>query len=201
MTMRPGIFVLCTSMVVLCGFAPDLSGIDLPCPVVSEATLAQKAARWVTAFQQPYCDFLQDYSALIIRQRSAASILQAPGTADPFKGPGSTGESEGANALTGISLRIKPKDPTVAEMVLAKRRAFRAGSAITLYTAGKKTFVMASRVSLALSSFAPTSFDFASREQNQKDATKIAHLRGLVESQELRILSLAKMLDALGKDR
>lgn len=201
MTMRPGSFVLCISIVILCGFAPDLSGVDLPCPIVSETTLAEKADKWATAFQRPYCDYLQNFSALITRQRSAAGILQAPGAVDPFKGSGSTGESEGANALTGISLRIKLKDPTVTEIASAKRRALRAGSAITLYAAGKKTFAMASRVNSVLSAFAPTSFDFASREQNQKDAAKIAHLRGLVESQELRVLSLGRILDALKKDR
>jgi hypothetical protein len=201
MIMHPGIIVAFITIIAVCSFVPVLPGVEIPCPVVSETTLAQKAARWATAFQQPYCDYLQDYSALITRQTSATGILQAPGAGDIFRGSASSGEAEGANALIGISLRIKFKDPTTAEMASAKRQALRAGSAITLYEAGKKTFVVASKVNAALSGFGPTSLDFASREQNQKDAAKIAYMRGLVQSQELRILSLTRMLEALKKDR
>lgn len=195
--MRSRFFVVVASIIACCGFASDLRGMDEPCPVVSETTLAQKAARWVTAFQQPYCDYLQTYSTLMVKQRLAAGILQASGAVAIFRGSGVIGESDGSNALAGVSLRIKLKNETVSEMASARRRALRAGTAITLYAAGKKAFAMASQVNTTFSGFAPTSFDFTSRQQTQKDAAKLAHLRGLIESQELRLVSLERMLGAL----
>ena len=201
MIMRPRLFVIFVSIIISCCFASQSSGIAVPCPVVAEMTLAQKAAQWVIAFQRPYCDYLQTYSALIVKQRFAPGVLQAPGAVDIFRGSGTIGESDGSKALAGISVRIKLKDPTVAEMASAKRRALRAGTAITLYTAGKKAFTMANQLSTTLSGFAPTSFDFVSRQQAQKDAAKLAHLRGLVQAQELRLVSLVKMLDALAEGR
>ena len=201
MIMRLSSIVIVVSAFVCCGLASDLWGIDEPCPVVSEVTLAQKAAQWVTAFQQPYCDYLQTYSALMVKQRLTAGVLKAPGAADVFRGPGAIGESDGSKALAGISSRIKLKSPTASEMALAKRRALQAGTAITLYAAGRKALAMASQVNGALSGFAPTSLDFASPGQTQKDTAKLAHLRGLVESQELRLVALEKMLDALKEGR
>jgi hypothetical protein len=201
MILRSRLFVVSVSIIISCCFASESSGIAEPCPAVAEMTLAQKAAQWVTSFQQPYCDYLQTYSALMVKQGSAAGVLQAPGAVNIFRGSGAIGESDGSKALAGISVRIKLKDPTVAGMASAKRRALRAGTAITLYAAGKKAFTMANQLSTSLSCFAPTSFDFASRQQAQKDAAKLAHLRGLVQSQELRLISLAKMLDALAEGR
>lgn len=201
MIMHARLFVISVSIIISCCFASESSGIVEPCPVVSEMTVAQKAAQWVRAFQQPYCDYLQAYSALMVKQRLTAGALQAPGAVSIFRESGTIGESDGSKALAGISVRIKLRDPTVAEMASAKRRALRSGTAITLYAAGKKAFTMANQVSAALSGFAPTSFDFASRQQAQKDAAKLAHLRGLVQSQELRLVSLVKMLDALAEAR
>ena len=137
----------------------------------------------------------------MVKQRWAEGVLRAPGAVDTFKGSGAIGDADGSNALAGVSLRIKLKNPTTSEMASAKRRALRAGTAITLYAAGKKAFAMASQVNTTLSGFAPTAFDFASRQQTQKDAAKLTHLRGLIESQELRLVSLEKMLDALEEGR
>jgi hypothetical protein len=201
MMMRSRLLVISVSIIISCCVASESFGIVEPCPVVSEMTLAQKAAQWAGAFQQPYCDYLQAYSAQVVKQRFAAGVLQVPGAVDIFKGSGAVGESDGSKALAGISVRIKLKDRTTAEMASAKRRVLRAGTAITLYAAGKKAFTMANQLTTVLSGFAPTSFDFASRQQTQKDAAKLAHLRGLVQSQELRLVSLAKMLDALAEGR
>ncbi len=182
------------------GFVQNSFGEYPPCPAVAETTFAQKAAQWVTSFQKPYCDYLSDYSASFVKQKLASGVFsQASSASGLFKVSGRIGESDGSNALSQLSVRIKLKNPTATELASAKLRALRAGVAITAYAAGKKAFVMADRVDSTLSGFAPTSFDFASKYQTQKDAAKLAHLRGLIQSQELRLVSLTKMLDSLNE--
>ena len=189
------------SMILLYGLVRDSLGIE-PCPAVAETTLAQKAAQWVTAFQKPYCNYLESYSASMVKQKLDSGIFhQALNASQIFKVSGAIGECDGSSALSRLSVRIKLNNPTVAEMTSAKLRALRAGTAITAYASGKKAFAMASQVDSALSGFVPASFDFTSKQQTQKDAAKLTHLRGLIQSQELRLASLTKMLDSLDEGR
>lgn len=199
---RLKLFPAIVSIFLFFHFVQITDAVDTPCPVVAELTLAQKAAQWVTAFQTPYCDHLTDLSAFIVHQKLYSGVLhQALNVSKIFKESGLIGESAGSAALSRLSVRIRLKNPTAAEMVSAKWRVLRAGTAVTAYAAGKKAFEMASQVDSALSGFAPTSFDFASKQQIQKDAAKLAHLRGLIQSQELRLGSVTKMLNSLGEEK
>lgn len=199
---QSALFLAVVVIAVLFGTAHDSLGTALPCPVVTETTLAQKAAEWVTAFQKPYCDYLGDYSISIVNQKSDPGILhQASGTFQIFQKSSVIGEPEGSAAISRLFSRIRLMNPTVSEMASVKLRVLRSGTAITAYAAGRKAFMMARDVDSTLSGFAPTAFDFASKHQTQKDITKLAHLRGLVQSQELRLASFIKMLDALDDGR
>ena len=188
-------------IVIALMFSPahNLLGADLPCPVVTEMTLAQKAAEWVTTFQKPYCDYLVNYSTSLAKYRSDPGILhQAAGISRLFQElrPAET-ETEGSAAISRLFANAKPKNPAISEMASIKLGTLRSGLAITTYAAGKKALTTAGNVDSALMGFAPTAFDFVSRHQAQKDIAKLAYLRGLVQSQELKLASLIKMLEAL----
>lgn len=199
---RSGLLLSILVIIALFGTARDSLGIVSPCPVVAETTLAQKAAEWVTAFKKPYCDYLSDYSISSVNQKSDTGILhQASDISRIIKGSGAMGESESLAAISQLYARIKPGDPTLSGMASAKLRTLRSGTAIKAYAAGRRAFTMAMDVDSCLSGFAPTAFDFTSKHQTQKDVTKLAYLRGLVQSQELRLASLIKMLDALDDGR
>jgi hypothetical protein len=175
-----------------------LFGVDLPCPVVAEMTLAQKAAEWVTAFQKPYCDYLADYSVSLAKHRSDPGILyQATGISRLFQESPAETEIEGSAAVSRLFGNAKPKNPAISEMASIKLGTLKSGLAITTYSAGKKALTMAGNVDSALTGFAPTAFDFVSSHQAQKDIAKLAYLRGLVQSQELKLASLIKMLEGL----
>jgi len=199
---QPKLVAAVVSIFLFFNFSQIACAANQPCPAAAELTLAQKAAQWVTAFQKPYCDYLTDLSASILQKKVDSGVLhQALNVSRIFRASGLIGESDGSVALSRLYMRIRLKNPTVGEMAAAKRRVLRAGTAVTAYTAGKKAFEMANQVDSALSGFAPTSFDFASKQQIQKDAAKLAHLRGLIQSQELRLGSLTKMLDSLGEEK
>jgi hypothetical protein len=178
--------------------AQYLPGADLPCPVVTEMTLAQKAAEWVTAFQKPYCDYLVNYAISLAKYRSDPGIVhQAAGISRLFQELPAETETEGSAAISRLFTNAKPKNAAISEMASIKLGTLRSGLAITTYAAGKKALTTAGSVDSALMGFAPTAFDFVSRHQAQKDIAKLAYLRGLVQSQELKLASLVKMLEAL----
>ena len=106
-------------------------------------------------------------------------------------------ETEGSAAISRLFAQARPKNPAISEMASIKLGTLRSGLAITTYAAGKKALTIAGNVDSALMGFAPTAFDFVSRHQAQKDIAKIAYLRGLVQSQELKLASLIKMLEGL----
>ena len=197
--LRP--ILIFASIILLFGLTQDSYGVE-PCPVVAETTLAQKAAQWVTAFQKPYCDHLNDYSISIVKQRFDPGVFHLASSASQiFKASGAIGESDGPAALSRLSAVKNLKSTTLADMAAVKLSAVRADTAITAYASGKKAFSMASQIDLILSGFSPTSFDFVSKHQTHKDTAKLAHLRGLVQSQELRLVSLMKMLDSLAEGK
>ena len=178
--------------------AQYLFGAGLPCPVVAEMTFAQKAAEWVTAFQKPYCDYLVNYSVSLAKRRSDPGVLyQATGISRVFQESSVEMETEGSAAISRLFAQARPKNPAISEIASIKLGTLRSGLAITTYAAGKKALTIAGNVDSALMGFAPTAFDFVSRHQAQKDIAKIAYLRGLVQSQELKLASLIKMLEAL----
>lgn len=194
------ITMIITSVLLTFGFAPISSAIVPPCPVATDATISQMAQQWVGSFKTPYCAYLDERRNILLKQKLVAGVLQQTSAlSEIFR---VTEESRSvAKRIEKAARRVSLKDQGVTNMAAAKLRALKSGAGLITYSAGEKAFAKASRVEKTLERFAPTAFDFCSRHQAQKDAAKLAYLRGLVQAQELRLLSLLKMMDALEGER
>lgn len=194
------IVIIVASAVLTLNLVRNSSAVVPPCPVATDATIAQMAQQWAASFKTPYCAYVDERRNILLRQKLAAGVLrQTSVMSEIFRG---------SEEVTGIAKRIKKagrrinlKNEGVADMAAGKLRVLKTGTALTTYASGEKAFVRASRVEKSLETFAPTVFDFSSRHQAQKDAAKLAHLRGLIQAQELRLLSLLNMMEALEGER
>ncbi|MEN6617124.1 MAG: hypothetical protein ABFD12_11250 [Syntrophorhabdus sp.] len=198
--LRIFILILFTAITHLSLVSGDCRAACPPCPAVLDTTIAQMAAQWVMSYSKPYCTNLDD------RRNMLLNHTIKPGTFYPS-----------SIALRGFRVSDRPEDfaqyaekalrhanlnkASTAEMAIAKIRVLKAGTALAVYAAGKRAFTLSRHVDAALEGFAPTSFDFASSRQTQKDAAKLAHLRGLIQAQELKLISLTKMLGSLKEGR
>lgn len=194
------IVVIIASVLLTFGLARNSSAIVPPCHVATDATIAQMAQQWAASFKTPYCAYLDKRRNILLKQKLVAGVLQQTSAmSEIFR---VTEESTSiVKRIEKVARRINLKNQGVADMAAAKLRALRSGAGLTTYSAGEKAFAKASRVEKALEKFSSTAFDFCSRHQAQKDAAKLAYLRGLVQAQELRLLSLLKMMEALEGER
>ncbi len=176
----------------------DCSAVVPPCPVATDATIAQMARQWAASFKTPYCEYLDQRNNILLRQKLARGVVrQATALSAFFNVSDGLNDSSILKRVGKATRRVDLKNRGARDAAAAKLRVLRTGVALTTYLAGEKAFVRASRAATVLEEFAPRAFDFSSRHQAQKDAAKLAHLRGLVQAQELRLLSLLKMMDAL----
>lgn len=189
-----------TSVLLTFGLARNSSAIVPPCPLATDATITQMAQQWAAFFKTPYCAYLDERRNILLKRKLAAGVLrQTSVMSEIFR---VTEESAStAKRIEKAARRVSFRDQGVADVVAAKLRALKSGAGLITYSAGERAFAKASRMEKALEKFAPTAFDFCSRHQAQKDAAKLAYLRGLVQAQELRLLSLLKMMDALEGER
>jgi hypothetical protein len=194
------IVVIIASVLLTFGLARNSSAIVPPCPVATDATIAQMAQQWAASFKTPYCAYLDERRNILLKQKLVAGVLQQTSVmSEIFR---VTEESTSiVKRIEKVARRVNLKNQGVADMAAAKLRALKSGAGLITYSAGERAFAKASRVEKALERFSPTAFDFSSRYQAQKDAAKLAYLRGLVQAQELKLLSLLKMMDALEGER
>lgn len=194
------VVMVVASLVLTLGPARSSSAVVPPCPVATDATIARMAEQWAASFKTPYCTYLDERRNILLKQKLVAGVLrQTSVMSEIFKV--SEEATDIAKRIKKASRHVSLKNQGVADMAAAKLRVLKAGAALTTYSAGEKAFAKASRMDRALERFAPTAFDFSSRHQAQKDAAKLAYLRGLVQAEELRLLSLLKMMDALEGER
>lgn len=188
------------SLVLTFGLIRDSSAVVPPCPVATDATIGQMAQQWAASFKTPYCAYLDERRNVLVKQKLVAGMLrQASVMSEIFR---ASEEATGiAKRIDKAARRINLKNQGVADMAAAKLRVLKTSAALTTYSAGEKAFARASRMEKALETFSPTAFDFSSRHQAQKDAAKLAYFRGLIQAQELRLLSLLKIMDALEGER
>jgi len=199
---RLAIVMALVSAVLMLGLARDSSGVVPPCPVAADVTIAQMAQQWAASFKNPYCDYLDERSNILLRQKLVPGVFrQASVMSEIFTVSDEPTGSGIAKRIEKATRRINLKSQGAGDTAAAKLRVLKAGAALTTYHAGEKALARASRVERVLDNFAPTAFDVSSRHQAQKDAAKLAHLRGLIQAQELRLLSLLKIMDALEGDR
>lgn len=199
---RALVIIILASATLMTGLACDSSGVIPPCPVAADATVGQMAQQWATSFKDPYCGYLQERRNILLKQKTAKGVFrQASELSDILRTSDQAAVSDVLRRIEKAAGRINLKNPGIRELAGAKMRVIKAGAALMTYAEGKKAFSKASRVEKALENFAPTAFDFSSRHQAQKDAAKLARIRGLIQAEELRLLSLLKMMDALEGDR
>ncbi len=192
--------IVITSLVLTFGFAQKTSAVVPPCPVATDATIAQMAQQWAASFKTPYCAYLDERRNILLRQRLVAGVLrQTSVMSEIFRS--SEEATDIGNRIEKAARRVNLKNRGVADMASTRLRMLKSGAALTTYSSGEKAYAKASRVERALEGFAPTAFDFCSKHQAQKDAAKLAYLRGLIQAQELRLLSLLNMMDALEGER
>lgn len=196
------IVMVLVSAVLMVGLVRDSSGVVPPCPAASDLTIAHMAQQWAASFKNPYCGYLDERSNILLRQKLVSGVFrQASVISEIFKVSDEPTRSGIAERIEKAARRINLKNQGVGGIVSAKLRVLKTGAALTTYHAGEKALARASRVERVLDKFAPTAFDVSSRHEAQKDAAKLAHLRGLIQAQELRLLSLLKMMDVLEGDR
>jgi hypothetical protein len=171
-----------------------------PCPTVADTTIAQMAAQWVTSFTKPYCLSLDDRRNILLNHKMKPGVFYPSSVASMVFTAQDHSENFTQYSQKALRHVIVDKAP-VAEIAIAKLRVLRSGTALATYAAGKKAFSLSRRVEAALEGFAPTSFDFASTQQIKKDTARLAHLRGLIQAQELKLVSMAKMLASLKEGR
>ena len=173
-----------------------------PCPVVTDATIAQLAQQWAAMFKDPYCGFLQERSNILLRHKLSGGVFPYAGQMNGvFK---TTDEATLSTAIKNIgknTYKAGSKSIGIREIAAAKVRMLRMSASMAVYAAGRDSLVKSLKTERALQSFAPVSFDFVSKHQVQKDALKLAHLLGLVQAQELKMTSLLKMMHALEDER
>lgn len=183
------------------GLVPgDCGAAYPPCPAVVDTTIAQMAAQWVMSYTKPHCASLDDRRSMLLNH------VMKPGTFSPSSIASQvfavTDRSENFARYAEKALRHNNLTrASTAEAATAKLRVLKSGTALAVYAAGKKAFTLSRRVDAVLEGFAPTTFDFASSRQTQKDAARLAHLRGLIQAQELKIISFTKMLGSLKEGR
>lgn len=208
--MEPGLSALsrlvivmaCVPAVLTVGLVRGSSGVVPPCPVATDVTIAQMAQQWAASFKNPYCGYLDERTNILLRQKLVAGVFrQASVMSEIFKVSDEPTGSGIAKRIEKTARRIDPGKQGAGDAATAKLRVLKTGAALTTYWAGKKALARALRVERTLDGLAPTAFDVSSKHQVQKDAAKLAHLRGLIQAQELRLLSLMKMMDALEGDR
>lgn len=200
----PRIFVIIVlaPATLMAGLFCNSSAVVPPCPIATDATVGQMAQQWAASFKDPYCAYLQERRNILLRQKIAKGVFrQASELSDILRTSDDAAVSEVLKRIEKAARRINPKNQGTRELAGAKMRVMKAGTALMTYAEGKKAFSRASRVEKTLGNFAPGAFDFSSRHQAQKDAAKLARTRGLIQAQELRLLSLLKMMDALEGDR
>ncbi|MBP7528174.1 MAG: hypothetical protein KA801_09625 [Syntrophorhabdaceae bacterium] len=196
------VIVVLASATLMIGLVRNSSGVIPPCPVATDTTVAQMAQQWAASFKDPYCVYLQERSNILLKRKIAKGVFrQASELSDILRTSDEVAVSDVLRKIEKAAGRINLKNSGVRELAGAKMRVMKTGTALMTYAAGKKAFSRASRVDKTLGNFAPTAFDFSSRCQAQKDAAKLARIRGLIQAQELRLLSLLKMMDALEGDR
>ncbi len=199
---RSVIVITLVSAVLMVGLLGDSSGVVPPCPAAADVTIAQMAQQWAASFKNPYCGYLDEQSNILLRQKLVSGVFrQASVISEIFK---VSDEPRGwgiEKRVEKAARRINLRNQGVGDIAAAKLRVLKTGAALTTYIAGEKALARSSRVEKVLDKFAPTAFDVSSRHQAQKDAAKLAHLRGLIQAQELRLLSLLKMMNAVEGDR
>jgi hypothetical protein len=196
------VIIVLASATLMTGLACDSSGVIPPCPVATDATVGQMAQQWAASFKDPYCGYLQERRNILLKQKNAKGVFrQASELSDILRTSDQAAVSDVLRRIEKAAGRINLKNPGIRELAGAKMRVIKAGTALMIYAEGKKAFSRVSRVEKTLGNFAPTAFDFSSRHQAQKDIAKLARIRGLIQAEELRLLSLLKMMDALEGDR
>ncbi len=200
---RTLVIIILASATLMTGLVCNSSGVIPPCPIAADATVGQMAQQWAASFKDPYCGYLQERRNILLKQKIAKGVFrqQASELSDILRTSDEAAVSEVRRRIEKAARRINLKNPGIRELAGAKMRVMKATTALMTYAEGKKAFSRASRVEKTLGNFAPTAFDFSSTHQAQKDAAKLAHTRGLIQAQELRLLSLLKMMDALEGDQ
>lgn len=196
------VIITLASATSMAGLFCNSSAVVPPCPVATDASVGQMAQQWAASFKDPYCGYLQESRNILLKQKRAKGVFrQASELSDILRTSDEAALSEVLRRIEKAARRINLKDPGIRELAGAKIRVMKAATALMTYAEGRKAFSRASRVEKTLGNFAPRAFDFSSRHQAQKDAAKLARTRGLIQAQELRLLSLLKMMDALEGDR
>jgi len=194
--------IILASATLMTGLVCNSSGVIPPCPVATDATVGQMAQQWAASFKDPYCGYLQERRNILLKQKMAKGVFrQASELSDILRTPDEAVVLDVVRRIEKAARRINLKNPGIKELAGAKMRVMKAGTALMTYAEGKKAFSRTCRVEKTLGNFAPTAFDFSSRHQAQKDTAKLARTRGLIQAQELRLLSLLKMMDALEGDQ
>lgn len=176
----------------------SLNAVIPPCPVVSDVTIAQMAQQWAAMFKEPYCDFLQERSNILIRRKISGGVFSyAVQMTGIFRISEEAPFSLALKTSNGSTNKIDFKSEGIREAAGTKLRALRTMTSITAYTTAKDSYERTVQMEKLLQGFAPVAFDYVSKHQAQKDAAKLAHLLGLLQAQELKIASLLKMIYAL----
>jgi hypothetical protein len=199
---RTLVIIVLASAVLAIVLTGNSSAVIPPCPVATDATVGQMAQQWAASFKDPYCGYLQERRNILLKQKITKGVFrQASELSDILRTSDEAVVSDVLRRIEKAARRINLKNPGIRELTGAKMRVMKATTALMTYAEGKKALSRASRVEKALGNFAPTAFDFSSGRQARKDAAKLALTRGLIQAQELRLLSLLKMMDALEGDQ
>ncbi len=70
------IVVIIASVLLTFGLARNSSAIVPPCPVATDATIAQMAQQWAASFKTPYCAYLDKRRNILLKQKLVAGVLQ-----------------------------------------------------------------------------------------------------------------------------
>lgn len=183
------VFVLTGSFVV---------AVVPPCPVVSDVTIAQMAERWVKLFKDPYCEFLQERSDVLLREKLSGGVFSDASQINGiFRKLDEIPLPTAAEFDSEFIAENSRNNMGVKEIANAKIWRLKKLASAMAYNIAKDSYENSTQIESILRSFSPLAFDFASKYQVQKDAVKLASLAGLIQAQELKIMSLLKIISTL----
>ncbi len=195
---KPSIVLIVFVIMTTAMTGNSVNAVIPPCPVVADVTITQMAQQWAEMFRDPYRGFLEEKQNILLKQKLAGGTFGFAGQLTGiFKTSEETPISVVAKTAGRTEKRIDPKSMGARELANAKVRALRTSASITAYVAGKDSYGKAAQVEKTLQGFAPLAFDFSSKHQVQKDTVKLIYLLGLIQAQELKIISLLKMMHAV----
>lgn len=170
----------------------------IPCPVVTDLSLAQMAQHWAVMFKDPYCGFIHDRYNILLKQKLAGGVFGcARQLTNIYKTAEETTGSYFFKTIDKTVGTVDRKNMGAREIANAKVRTLRTRASVTAYNIGKNAFEKAVETERVLQGFSAGTFDFSSKQQSQKDAAKLAGIMGLIRSHELKLLSALKMMHTL----